>query len=91
MFSLEHPDKFLNRHIGPSEIETEEMLKLIGVNSLDQLINDTVPEQIRLKKKMELDDPLSESDFITDLKEIADKNKVLKSYIGMSNYHVITT
>ena len=90
MFSFEHPDKFSNRHIGPGEIETEEMLKLIGVNSLDQLINDTVPEQIRLKKKMDLDDPLSESDFITDLKEIAAKNKVFKSYIGMGYYPVIT-
>lgn len=90
MFSLEHPDKFSNRHIGPSQIETEKMLNLIGVNSLDQLINDTVPEQIRLNKKMDLDDPLSESDFIAELKSIAAKNKVFKSYIGMGYYPVIT-
>lgn len=90
MFSFEHPDKFLNRHIGPSDIETKEMLDLIGVNSLDQLINETVPQQIRLKKKMDLDDPLTESDFIAELKSIASKNKVFKSYIGMGYYPVIT-
>jgi len=90
MFSFEHPDKFLNRHIGPGETETEEMLNLIGVNSLDQLINETVPDQIRLKKKMDLDDPLSESDFIVELKSIAAKNKVFNSYIGMGYYPVIT-
>lgn len=90
MFSFEHPDKFLNRHIGPSKGDTEKMLELIGVNSLDQLINETVPEQIRLKKKMDLDDPLSEAGFISELKSIAAKNKVFNSYIGMGYYPVNT-
>lgn len=90
MISFEHPDKFLNRHIGPNESETEEMLKTIGVNSIDQLIDETVPEQIRLKNKMDLDDPFPEADFLKMLKMIASKNKVFKSYIGMGYSPVIT-
>ncbi len=86
MNSMEHPDKFVNRHIGPSEEDIQSMLNTIGVESLEQLIDETVPQSIRLSQKLEIDSPISEYKFIDHLKKIAQKNKVFKSYIGLG-YH----
>jgi glycine dehydrogenase len=83
---LEHPDKFVNRHVGPDENSVNEMLRTINVNSLDDLINETIPSRIRLNKELKLDDPVTEFRFLENLKKIAKKNKVFKSYIGMG-YH----
>jgi len=83
MTLLPHPDKFESRHIGPAENELPEMLQAVGVNSLEQLINETIPEQIRLKHRLELDEPLSEYDLLENLKAISQRNKVFKSYIGL--------
>ncbi len=85
-----HSDQFEARHIGPSGTEINEMLKVIGVSSLDNLIDETVPSQIKLSKKLKLNEPLSEYDFIEHLKKIASKNKVFKSYIGMGYNPTIT-
>jgi glycine cleavage system P protein (glycine dehydrogenase) len=87
---FEHPDKFVNRHIGPNEVEINEMNETIGVKSLDSLIDDIVPEHIRLKKELTIDKPLSEFNYIKGLKSIAAKNKVFKSYIGAGYYPTIT-
>jgi glycine dehydrogenase len=87
MNSYEHPDKFVNRHIGPGENEIEEMLKVVGAEDLDQLINQTIPPSIRLKDKLSLNNPLTEYWFLEKLKKIARKNKVYKSYIGMGYYN----
>ncbi len=86
MQSFQHPDVFEYRHIGPSTDEINEMTKLCGVDSVDELINQTVPANIRLKNKLQLDQPLSEFEFVKHLKGIAEKNKVFKSYIGMGYY-----
>ena len=83
---LDHPDKFVDRHIGPNSMEIQEMLDAIGVDSVETLINETIPEQIKLTKDLNLAEPVSEYRFIEKLKEIAAKNKVYKSYIGMG-YH----
>ncbi len=83
---LEHPDKFVDRHIGPDDEEINEMLKTIGTESLDKLISETVPKSIRLSEKLNLDDPVTEFRFLEDLKKIAAKNKIFKSYIGMGYY-----
>jgi glycine dehydrogenase len=83
MKSFQHPDVFEQRHIGPNTDEINEMVKLCGVNSIDELIDETVPASIRLKNKLKLDTPLSEFEFINQLNAIASKNKVYKSYIGM--------
>ncbi|MEO8398777.1 MAG: aminomethyl-transferring glycine dehydrogenase [Ignavibacteriaceae bacterium] len=83
---FEHPDKFVNRHIGINEKDTEEMLKIVGVDSIESLINETIPHQIRLKEKLKLNPSITEYRFIEDLKKIAKKNKVFKSYIGMGYY-----
>ncbi len=86
MQSFQHPDVFESRHIGPSTDEINEMTKLCGVNSVDELIDQTVPANIRLKNKLQLDEPLSEFEFVKHLKSIAEKIKVFKSYIGMGYY-----
>jgi len=83
MVNFQNPDRFVNRHIGPDETEIKEMLDIIGVSSLDELIDQTIPPHIRSEKELDLDEPLSEYDFIKNLKSIASNNKILKSYIGM--------
>jgi len=90
MTQFEFQDKFVNRHIGPNEEEIEKMLSVIGVSSLDELINKTVPDSIRLKKKLKLDNPLTENEFLNKLKKIASKNKIYKNYIGLGYYPTIT-
>jgi glycine dehydrogenase len=87
---LEHPDNFVDRHIGPGQNDINEMLKIIGVDTLDQLIDETVPSSIRLKKPLRLNMPVTEYRFIENLKKIAEKNKVFKSYIGMGYYNTVT-
>ncbi|WP_069659198.1 aminomethyl-transferring glycine dehydrogenase [Arcticibacter eurypsychrophilus] len=83
-------EKFESRHIAPDGTGTAEMLATIGVNSLDELIQQTVPEQIRLKVPMNLPAPKSEFEYINDLKRTASKNKVFKSFIGKGYYDTIT-
>src|SRR3989339_1806656 len=81
---------FLRRHIGSSEKETNEMLKEIGVSSLDQLIDETIPTPIKLEKELNLDPPMTESEFLDYIHSVAQKNIVAKSYIGMGYYPTIT-
>jgi len=83
-------EKFSFRHNGPSENDVKEMLKVIGVNSLDELIEETIPANIKLDKPLNLDEPLSEYHFLNKLKSIAGKNKIFKSYIGMGYFDTIT-
>ena len=82
--------EFQGRHIGPNETETAEMLRTIGVKSVDELIEKTVPAAIRLKKPLTIDGPVSEYKYLSDLKVVASKNKVYKSYIGQGYYDTIT-
>lgn len=86
MINFQNPDKFVNRHLGPDEKEINEMLEFIGTSSLDELISETIPHQIRNKSELKLDEPVSEYKFLKDLKKTASKNKVFKSYIGMGYY-----
>ena len=83
MQSFQHPDIFESRHIGPSKEDIKEMCSVCGVSSVDELIDETVPSNIRLKNKLKLDEPLSEYEFINLIQSVASKNKVFKSYIGM--------
>lgn len=86
MKEFDHPDKFVNRHIGPTQEELNQMAKACGANSMDELINQTIPKNIRLKEPLALTPPVNEHIFLEDLKNIAAKNKVYKSYIGMGYY-----
>jgi len=77
---------FALRHIGPDEEEQKEMLKTIGVDSLDQLIFETIPDDIRLKNGLNLDEPMTENEYLIHIHELSKKNKVYKTYIGLG-YH----
>src|SRR5258706_9274535 len=81
--------EFTARHIGPNEQETKAMLKVIGRKSVDELIEQTVPASIRLKKPLQTAGPVSEFQYLTDLKKTASLNKVFKSYIGQGYYNTI--
>lgn len=83
-------EKFVSRHIGPRGHEMETMLKKVGVTSLDELIEQTVPANIRLKKPMALSEGLSERKYYKRILELAKKNKVFNTYIGMGYYDTIT-
>src|SRR5664279_4673309 len=83
-------DKFVNRHIGPREKEIREMLDVIGVNSLDELIDQTIPANIRLEKPLNLANGLTEREYYRKILKLAKKNKVFNTYIGMGYYDTIT-
>lgn len=83
-------DNFIKRHLGPREEELGIMLQKIGVKSLDELIDKTVPSDIRLKKTLNLPKEMSESEFLVHLWNLASKNKLYKSYIGLGYYNTIT-
>jgi glycine dehydrogenase len=87
--NIDYQEKFQSRHIAPNEADTAKMLKTIGVNSLDELIEQTVPAGIRLKNPLNLPAAKSEFDYLNTLKQTASKNKVFKSFIGQGYYDVI--
>lgn len=88
--SIQNQDRFVNRHNGPDAEETKAMLEVIGVSSLDQLIDETVPASIRLPEPMNLPQGMGEQEFLKKLKGIAAKNKIFKSYIGTGYYDCYT-
>lgn len=77
---------FTERHIGPRPEQIQEMLQLIGVDSLDSLIDKTVPDAIRMREPLALPEGMSEYEFTTHLKELASKNLPFRSLIGMGYY-----
>jgi len=82
-------DNFTQRHLGPRPEEIDAMLKKIGVSSLEDLINKTVPPAIRLKEPLDLPKGLNEYEMLGLLKDIGAKNKIYKSMIGMGYYNTI--
>jgi len=90
MSQFPHPDRFVHRHIGPNQNELSEMLYALNVKSLDELIEQTVPDSIRLKNPLDLPDPQSEFDFLQELKNTAQLNRLTRTYIGMGYYGTIT-
>jgi glycine dehydrogenase len=83
-------DTFVKRHVGPTETDVEAMLKVIGFDSLDALIQSTVPNGILLDKPLTLSPAMGETEAITTLKKMMSKNVVNKSFIGMGYYETIT-
>ncbi|MDD3722254.1 MAG: glycine dehydrogenase (aminomethyl-transferring), partial [Lutibacter sp.] len=79
-------DSFVLRHIGPRENEVKEMVATIGVQSLDELIDKTVPSDIRLVHELNLPKAMSEFEYSTHIQKLAGKNKLFKNYIGLG-YH----
>ncbi len=88
-FFEKQANEFSDRHIGPNEVETVEMLKEIGMSSLQELINKTIPTAIHLKGDLEVTPAMSEYEYLIGLKKVAAKNKVYKSYIGQGYYDTI--
>ena len=77
---------FALRHIGPREEDQNKMLKAIGADSMEQLINETIPDNIRLSNDLDLDKPMSEQEYLSHIYSLSQLNKVYKSYIGLG-YH----
>ena len=82
--------EFQGRHIGPNEIQTREMLKTTGAASLKDLIDRTVPGNIRMMDALDLPAPMSENEYLNHIKDVSLKNKVYKNYIGQGYYDTIT-
>ena len=74
---------FSNRHIGPNASEKKEMLNKIGVNSVDELIDKTIPAHIRLNRNLDVNPGLSEQEYLEHINELAQKNSVFHSFIGL--------
>ncbi|KAA5545714.1 aminomethyl-transferring glycine dehydrogenase [Adhaeribacter rhizoryzae] len=85
-YKIKPADIFKERHNGPVKSQIQAMLKTVKVDSLDQLIDETVPAAIRLKKPLNIPAALTERDFLKKFKKIAQQNKVFRSYIGLG-YH----
>lgn len=83
-------DQFKNRHIGINEEDKIKMLDKLGLSSIDELINQTIPSDIRLSNPLSLPEPLSEQEYAEEIANIASQNKVFASYIGMGWYDTIT-
>lgn len=81
---------FVRRHIGPGRTELVQMLETVGASSLDQLVEETIPASIRLKKQLNLPEGISEYALLEDLRKKASMNRVYKSYIGLGYYDCIT-
>ena len=86
---LGNDKEFATRHNGPDAAQQKVMLDTIGVNSIEQLIDQTVPPAIRLAEKMHLDAPQSETDMLASLKKMANKNVINRSYIGQGYYNTL--
>lgn len=89
LFQLQNTE-FQRRHNGPDAADTQAMLQTIGVNSLDELIDQTVPAGIRLAEPLNTPAAISEFEYLNELKTVAAKNKLYKTYIGQGYYGTIT-
>jgi glycine dehydrogenase len=85
-----YQEKFESRHNAPDNQQIKEMLSVVGAKSMEELVGQTIPANIRLKKALNLPPALSEFEFLKDFKEIVSRNKVLKSFIGTGYYDTIT-
>ena len=82
-------NSFQLRHIGPRVKDQDQMLQTIGIESLDQLIYETIPDDIRLQKELDLAPAMSEYEYLNHINELGAKNKVFKSYIGLGYHEAI--
>lgn len=83
-------DDFVLRHIGPSENETKKMLASLEVNSIEELLTQTIPQEIRLKSPLSLPKGISENKFLNELRSLSDENKLFETYIGLGYHPTVT-
>lgn len=82
-------DVFVNRHIGPRDEDLSKMLSEVGVKSIDELIEKTIPSSIRMTEELDLPDAMTEVEYAAHIQSIAAKNKVFRSYIGLGYYDTV--
>lgn len=87
---LSYTDSFVARHNGPTEEEVEQMLDRLGCSSLDELIDQTIPEGIRLGRSLDLPEAISERSLLARARELAKKNEIFRSFIGMGYHDTVT-
>ena len=85
-FEVMHPNHFAYRHIGPRKEDVAEMVKLLGYSSLDDLIDAVVPEDIRLRRPLDLPPGRGEREVLQALRGMADQNRIFRTHIGMGYY-----
>ena len=85
-----YKENFSRRHIGPSTSELNDMLKIIGVKSIEDLLSQTIPEKIRLKSDLDIPDAISEMEFLKEIKKFSTLNKSFKTYIGLGYHDTFT-
>ncbi len=83
-------DVFASRHIGITKKDLQPMLQMVGVDSMNQLIHETIPDDIKLKEPLNLPEGFSEHEFLTHIQKLSEKNKVFKSYIGLGYHESLT-
>ncbi|MDR0793667.1 MAG: aminomethyl-transferring glycine dehydrogenase [Chitinophagaceae bacterium] len=89
LFQSQH-NEFQSRHIGANEEAAKQMLSIVGVASVEELINKTIPENIRLTKELDLPESISEQEYLKQARAIASLNKVFRTYIGQGYYNTLT-
>jgi len=85
-----YKENFSRRHIGPSTSELNNMLETIGVNSIEDLLSQTIPDKIRLKTDLNIPDAISEMEFLKEIKKFSSLNKNFKTYIGLGYHDTFT-
>lgn len=88
--NINYREQFVNRHNSITPEEELEMLKIIGVSSVDELISKTIPASIRLKGELKIADALTEQEFLKHMRSLASKNKVYRTFIGQGYYNNFT-
>jgi glycine dehydrogenase len=83
-------DSFVSRHIGPRGTDVQEMLNTIGVKSIDELVDKTIPSDILLSKNLDLPKAMSEQEYLSHIHELSIQNKLFKNYIGLGYHPTIT-
>ena len=82
-------NKFLTRHNGPQNEDVKLMLAKMGLSSVDQLIDETIPANIRLENDLDLEEGMDEYSYLQHVRQLASKNKIYKTYIGLGYYNTI--
>ena len=82
--------KFSHRHIGPNETEIKEMLSVVGVSNIDELIDKTIPSEIRLNGDLNMEPAMTEQEYLSHIQELGKRNQIFDSYIGMGYHPTIT-
>ena len=88
--SIDHPQDFLARHVGSGSADVQEMLDRVGCESLDQLVSETVPSSIAFEGPLEIPEGVPEALLIAEMRRIASKNQVWRSYLGTGYSGTIT-